>query len=129
MQQNSAPILTAICTDHLPTEFAMSRHTDVQRLLTDIETEMRRIGLWTNTPPSAQALSSTMPFMYDTLTFQEWLQFVFLPRTQGIIAQGGTLPANSSIHPLAEHEFTQQQLVALELLALIQEMDTVLSQP
>lgn len=99
--------------------------TRAQQKLTDIEMEMRRIGLWASEAPSREALSSTMPFMYDTLKFQQWIQFVFLPRTQDIILNGGPLPANCSIQPLAEHEFKEQKLEAPELLKLIQDMDNI----
>lgn len=107
----------------------MERYSKTADVLLAIEAEMRRQGLWAANPPSAKALSSVMPFMYDTLQLQEWLQFVFLPRTRAVIESGGALPSNCHIHPLAEHEFGKLQMEHASLLELIRQMDNVLNLP
>ena len=107
----------------------MERYNKAADALLAIEAEMRLQGLWASTPPSAKALSSVMPFMYDTLQLQEWLQFVFLPRTRAVIEAGGVLPGNCHIHPLAEHEFSKREMDHGTLLDLIRQMDTVLNLP
>lgn len=105
------------------------RYEQASAIMQAIETELRSLGLWSDTLPSQQALQSTMPFMYDTLKLHQWLQFIFLPRTQALIAQGGTLPGNCHIHPLAEHEFAKLELEHGTLLDLIRQMDNVLNMP
>lgn len=105
------------------------RHAAARQLLAAIEAEMRTQGLWAADLPSAQALQSVMPFMYDTLKLQEWLQFIFLPRTRALIEQGQGLPANCHIHPLAEHEFTRVEADTCRLLDLIRQMDNLLNAP
>lgn len=105
------------------------RYRKAADVLLAIEAEMRQQSLWESNPPSPEALSSVMPFMYDTLKLNQWLQFVFLPRTKAIIEQGGVLPGNCHIHPLAEHEFGKMEFPDGTLLDLIRQMDNVLNTP
>lgn len=106
------------------------RHQRMLVLLQELETEMRRQQLWAGMPPSAQALSSTMPFMYDTLKAHEWLQWIFIPRTRALIEARGRLPGNCNIHPLAEHEFGRLKEVETgRLLELILAIDTLMNTP
>ena len=101
----------------------------VAELLTAMEAELRRLGLWSEVPPSAAALSSELPFCYDTLAFEQWLQWVFLPKTWRILEQGLELPRRSDIAPLAELYFSERRISALALIALIREFDRVVTRP
>lgn len=104
-------------------------HQPLLHQLQQLEDEMRQQNLWSEIAPSAQAMSSTMPFMYDTLKLQEWLQWVFLPRLRAVVDARGQLPCQSHVHPLAEHEWSQP--VAFEkrqLLTLLQRIDDTLNQ-
>lgn len=104
------------------------QHQAMRALLAAVEAEMRSRGLWAAMPPSPTAMSSVMPFMYDTLRLHEWLQWVFLPRTRAVMDAGGILPGNCHIHPLAEHEFGK--LAGIEtaaLLELILQVDTLMN--
>jgi uncharacterized protein YqcC (DUF446 family) len=107
----------------------MERYRQTADILLAIEAEMRRQGIWAETSPGPAALSSTMPFMYDTLKLHQWLQFVFLPRTQAVIEHSGTLPGNCHIHPLAEYEFTKMDFASGTLLDLIRQIDNILNAP
>ena len=97
------------------------------RALTDaMEEELRRLGLWEQAAPPADAVCSQAPFCYDTLRFHQWLQWVFIPRTRGLLAQGQPLPERSEIYPLA-----QESLHALDqdtdyLLSLIADFDQLI---
>ncbi|WP_280187613.1 YqcC family protein [Delftia sp. PS-11] len=96
--------------------------------LQQLEDEMRRQNLWSPTAPSAQAMASTMPFMYDTLKLHEWLQWVFLPRLRAVVDAGGQLPCQSHVHPLAEHEWSQPvEFDKRHLLALLLRIDETLN--
>lgn len=97
------------------------------QLMRELEGEMRALGLWSGMPPSAEAMSSVMPFMYDTLRFHEWLQWVFVPRTQALMDAGRTLPGNCHIHPLAEHELARLDLESGKLLEIILRIDTTMN--
>lgn len=97
-------------------------------LLKQLETELRRLGLWSGQPPSPEAMASVMPFMYDTLKPYEWLQWVFIPRTQALIDAKAKLPNNSHIHPLMEHYFSRRDDINSQtLLTIVLAIDTTLN--
>src|SRR5690606_19079730 len=67
-----------------------------------IERELRVLGWWSEISPSAEALASQQPFGVDTMVFEQWLQWVFLPRMKFILESGNELPKVSGILPMAE---------------------------
>ncbi|AWN14617.1 hypothetical protein SALB1_0410 [Salinisphaera sp. LB1] len=56
--------------------------------------------------PAPAAMASRTPFCADTLTFTQWLQFIFVPRMRDLIEAGGPLPAASGIAVMAEAKLT-----------------------
>lgn len=70
--------------------------------LLEIEAELRRLEWWDSEPPCADLLASTQPFCVDTLTFEQWLQWIFLPRMKLLLEQAGELPVRSAITEMAE---------------------------
>jgi len=70
-----------------------------------IEAEMRRIGMWQAQPPPAEALVITQAFGGDKLAFEQWLQFVFIPRMRQIIVQRGQFPSRSEVADQAYREW------------------------
>lgn len=70
----------------------------------EIEAEMRRIGMWQEAPLRPEQLRFTQAFAMDTMTFSQWLQFVFLPRLREAIATN-IFPASSSVAAQAVREF------------------------
>ena len=76
-------------------------------------------------PPDA-ALQSTVPFCFDTLAFEQWLQWVFFPRFWALLQQGGPLPERSGIAPMAEVWFEGKEIDAEELIELLLAFDEVL---
>lgn len=95
--------------------------------LLGIEAEMRRLQLWSSTPPSPRALRSNQPFCIDTLEFTEWLQFIFLPRMKDLVEQGETLPAVSGIAPMAEEHFNARPENGAQLIRELETIDRLLS--
>lgn len=95
---------------------------------------MQSAALWESQPPLQQALDSSMPFMYDTLRIEQWLQWVFVPRLHALLDAGTTLPGACSVHPLAEHEWGQRrgeaqwQLGNARVLAVLRQIDQSLSE-
>lgn len=107
------------------------QHQLLRQQLQQLEAAMRTASLWSAAPPSNEAMASSMPFMYDTLLVEEWLQWVFMPRLHALLDAQSGLPGNCSVHPLAEHEWTHRfpqgtHGAALQLLA---DIDQTLSQP
>lgn len=108
-----------------------TRHSQVASLLIDLEMELRRLQWWQAQRPSAEALASTVPFCVDTLSFDQWLQFVFLPTLQQMIELGMALPSNCQITPMAE-EFVRSSAdhstqSAEPLLAALTALDRLMS--
>jgi uncharacterized protein YqcC (DUF446 family) len=90
-----------------------------------IERELRVQGWWAAAPPSAEALASVEPFSVDTLAFEEWLQWIFLPRMKAIIESGQTLPSVSGIRPMGEMVYSGSTK-AKGLLVLLGEFDELI---
>ncbi|MFC0711263.1 YqcC family protein [Azorhizophilus paspali] len=92
-----------------------------------IEQELRALGMWASSPPSDEALSSEQPFCIDTLVFEEWLQWIFLPRMKVIVEENRTLPASSGILPMAELAYRERPAEVARLLGVIGEVDRLIS--
>lgn len=92
-----------------------------------IESEIRRLQLWASEPPTPEAMSSRMPFCYDTLSFAQWLQWVLLPRMCIVLEQRQPLPTASDIWPLAEEAFAGLEQDTTQLLQLIRSFDKLIN--
>ncbi len=92
-------------------------------LILAIEQQMRHLSLWEAQPPPAEALASPLPFCYDTLRFEQWLQWIFLPRMKQVIEQDSGWPERSDIAPLAEHHLYPRERPSKALIDLIRQFD------
>ena len=92
-----------------------------------IERELRTQGWWDEVAPSAEALASVEPFSVDTLEFEQWLQWIFLPRMKIIIKLGQPLPNASSILVMAETVFTDRPEQSRELRRLLAAFDQLIA--
>lgn len=106
----------------------MSMYLQVASILIDVESELRQLGLWQSAAPSPKALASSAPFCVDTLAFNQWLQFVFIPRMSDLVEHRQQLPANCQVAPMAEEFFRNRELSARSLIASLDQLDKVLSQ-
>lgn len=70
-----------------------------------IEDELRRLGRWGNDKPPAEAFESEAAFFSDRMAFEEWLQWVLLPRVREICAEHGEFPAGSQLGAYAVRQF------------------------
>ncbi|WP_111496649.1 MULTISPECIES: YqcC family protein [Marinobacter] len=95
--------------------------------LLTIEVELRRLEYWEYQPPSPEALQSAQPFCVDTLTFPQWLQFIFLPRMKDLIEADRDLPAVSGIAPMAEEFFRKESVSGRVLINELARIDSILS--
>jgi uncharacterized protein YqcC (DUF446 family) len=105
----------------------MAQHIVLAEQLLLIEAELRRLGWWAVTPPSAQALASEQPFAVDSMAFEQWLQWLFLPRMQQLLVGGGQLPSACGIAPMAEMALVDRASQARALLALLGEFDRLIA--
>lgn len=92
-----------------------------------IERELRLQGWWNDSPPSESALASQAPFCVDTLAFEQWLQWIFLPRMKELLEMAAPLPAVSGMKPMAEIAFREVPVQATRLIELLETMDAHLS--
>ena len=96
-------------------------------MLNQLEVGLMDLGLWSGERPTAEALASTLPFCYDTLELEQWLQFVFLGRMREILEQGDHLPDSCAIYPYIEMLSGAGKTVSPKLTALIKEVDQRIS--
>lgn len=101
-------------------------YVEVAEVLIDVESELRQQALWRSSEPGAEALASTQPFCFDTLSLPEWLQFVFLPRMYGLMESGQRLPEACGIAPMAEEYFRGTALVHGRLIPALRRLDRLL---
>lgn len=76
--------------------------------LEQLQCELINTHHWSDTRPTEQALSSRQPFCVDTLSFAQWLQFIFLPKMAAMIEAKQPLPRlakGQGISPMAEEFF------------------------
>lgn len=91
-----------------------------------IERELRLAGLWSAVAPSAEALASEQPFCVDSLAFEEWLQWILLPRMKTLLEEDLPLPNGSGITAMAEVAFAGRSEQLPELLAALNRFDQLL---
>lgn len=103
------------------------RVLDIADHLLLIERELQVQGWWSDASPSKQALASTVPFAVDTLSFEQWLQWIFLPRMRLIIERGQPLPNASGILVMAETVFVDRPEQSRELRRLLAAFDQLIA--
>lgn len=91
-----------------------------------LEQTLRQLALWSNVAPSAEALASTAPFCVDTLSFEAWLQWVFLPRMQQILEADLPLPQASALKPMAEIRYADELQRVRPLLLSLARLDDLI---
>lgn len=79
---------------------------NICQLLDDLSAELQHIGLWSEQPPSVQQLSSREPFCVDTMPFEHWLQWLFIPKMRAMLNTNfNGMPHTSDIHTMATYVF------------------------
>ena len=86
-----------------------------------IEAEIRSIGMWQSRPLQPEQLDFKQAFAMDTMTFSQWLQFIFLPRVREAAA-ANDFPSSSSVGVQAVREFDGRP-DAGQLITLLSEFD------
>jgi len=77
-------------------------HEEVEILIIKLEQSLRDGMLWSCSAPSAKALQSKLPFSLDVMPFEQWLQFVFIPKMSELLSSESKLPDNIKLLPMAE---------------------------
>lgn len=102
----------------------MPSHKEVQHHLDAVIQEMHRVKLWQDKPLAPEQLNFSQAFAMDTMSFNQWLQFIFIPRVQQIIDSKGKFPSQSNVAAQAVREFDGMD-EASELVGLLSEFDAL----
>ncbi|MCO7521231.1 MULTISPECIES: YqcC family protein [unclassified Pseudomonas] len=102
------------------------RILDIADQLLLIEQELKVQGWWSEVAPSAEALASVEPFAVDRMSFEQWLQWIFLPRMRLILEHGHPLPNASGILVMAETVFVDRPEQSRELRRLLATFDQLI---
>jgi uncharacterized protein YqcC (DUF446 family) len=90
--------------------------------ISEIESEMKRIGYWSPDPLPEEAYDFHEAFAIDTMAFTQWLQFILIPRVKQIIEQEDTFPTESMVGVQAVREFDGDDN-ASHLVTMLSEFD------
>ncbi|UUM29892.1 YqcC family protein [Vibrio japonicus] len=102
----------------------MTKEQQLLLLLEQLMPLMQRLKLWQAHPPEEKALQSAEPFALDTLTPEQWLQWIFLPKMSALIGQDMPFPTGFSITPYFE-ECWKEQGEYVPLIILLKSIDEV----
>ena len=91
-----------------------------------VEQNLRAADLWQTDVPSPAAMASRTPFCADTLTFAQWLQFIFVPRMRRLIEAGGPLPGASAIAVMAEAKLDKEAPYQSRVIAALADFDALI---
>ena len=91
--------------------------------VSQIEAEMRQIGMWRAEPLNPEQYEFHSAFAMDTMTFSQWLQFVFIPKVKEA-AKANQFPAKSQVSAQALREFDTLP-AADRLITLLSEFDAL----
>ena len=103
------------------------KHQRAAELLVEIEGIMRELNLWSRERPPDESFASAEPFCIDTLSFAEWLQYVFIERLYWLVENGQPLPTQSSVVPMAEEYFRGSATTVTQLLDVLAKVDLLLT--
>lgn len=105
-----------------------SRFAPIADQLLLIERELRVLGFWQETSPSEEALSSVEPFAVDAMDFDQWLQWIFLPRMKIILEHDMPLPNASGILEMAQMVYASRLDETRSLQAALERFDRLISE-
>jgi uncharacterized protein YqcC (DUF446 family) len=92
----------------------------------EIEVELKLLRRWTMTPLPAEKFENMGAFGCNTMSFEQWLQFVLIPRVRAIILEKDTFPQGSMLGPYAIRVF-DGDLEASHLHDLLYELDEIVN--
>jgi uncharacterized protein YqcC (DUF446 family) len=81
----------------------MTDRAAVAAAVAELERALRGLGWWQEAPPAPERMNFQAAFGADTLAFQEWLQWVLVPRVREGLA-AGSLPHRSEVASYAVRE-------------------------
>ncbi|HLP44106.1 MAG TPA: YqcC family protein [Candidatus Nanoarchaeia archaeon] len=83
----------------------MENKTQISEKILQIESEMKKLGMWQDEPLPESAFTCKEAFCADSMTFPQWLQFVLIPQVQAVLAGEGVFPEKSELGIYAGQQF------------------------
>lgn len=80
----------------------MSDPRFIEQQLVRIEQYLKQNEMWSSDAPPSEAMASEIPFAADTMTFEQWLQFTFLPQMYHYSEHYENVPINMAVAPMAQ---------------------------
>ncbi len=95
--------------------------------LQQLQLAMQKLDLWQVTPPAQEAFLSQEPFAIDTMSPEEWLQWIFIPRMFALLESDAELPSKIAVSPYLEEAFKEaEEDFLVELLTPLRELEALL---
>jgi len=91
--------------------------------LAELEGELKMLRLWSVQAPGAIQMASVQPFCIDTMSFEQWLQWIFIPRMKSMAEQGLTTLGPCQISPMGEQSFLHLGRRNADLLRILARID------
>jgi uncharacterized protein YqcC (DUF446 family) len=101
-------------------------YKEVEILIVKLEQSLRETNLWSSNSPPVEAFQSKLPFALDTMCFEQWLQFIFIPKIINLVNTRNPLPDNLKLMPMAERSFRAKDEHS-ELMKVINQIDLIFS--
>ncbi|PSW01686.1 YqcC family protein [Photobacterium lipolyticum] len=102
----------------------MDKNRHSQLLLEKLKVVMHETGLWESVAPSQASLASTEPFAVDTLTCNQWLQWIFIPKMTQLVTMQQPLPAHFELSPYVEEAMKHNKGVGA-IIRVTRELDNL----
>lgn len=102
-------------------------HAKVASKIAEIESEMKRIGIWQEQPLPHEQIEIKTAFGQGQMSFEQWLQFVFITNVKQIIVTKGKFPTESHVSEQAFREWVAwgSEENAKQLLDLLYQFDAL----
>jgi uncharacterized protein YqcC (DUF446 family) len=71
----------------------------------EIETELKRLNRWEKVPLPKEKFENMGAFEGQTMSFEQWLQFVLIRSIREIVDEKGVFPSESNVGTYAVREF------------------------
>jgi len=78
----------------------------LSKLLHLLEDRLKQTGAWQVAQPDAAAFNSSAPFCVDTMSLEQWLRYLFIPRMRALVDADKGLPPDCAITEQIEMVFT-----------------------
>lgn len=103
-------------------------HTLIGAKATEIEEELKRLNRWQSDPLPAEKFENMGAFGSNTMTFEQWLQFILIPRIRQIVKDHDEFPSNSMLATYAVRVF-DGDYEATRLQELLYDIDQLINSP